>query len=542
MAFDNLVSKMPTSREERRVAKGKPAKGKQAKAGSTKATKRQRRAAQAETGKARSEAARARRAGNGTEAPSGDGGGKQYVRAKLDKGYKRLPGGAVVDAATVAKTKAAKSERKARIAGRQRLRIDRHNGTTAHCCTLFPFGVHSSSGYEGVYLGRDMLTNGEEAFFYDPFVIYRDFSGMGATNTNMLIVGQPGMGKSALVKTLLYRLGGVYGSQRFLAIVDVKSEYGVLAERLGLPVVKLTPGGSVRVNPLERRRTDGGMESQGRLMGALLSASLRRRLEPVEEVLLWAAVRDCCEASSEATLADLRRALNAPSVRALEAARLEAREAHNASQELVFATDGLLDRDLRGMFDGRSTVKVDASMPGVVLDISEVQHDSEALPLVMTAATAWLMELIVSDPTGKRKIQLLDECWRMVSFEGTARFLQASWKLGRTFGVANIAVLHKPGDLAAQADDGTATSKIAAGLVADTAVRVSFAQTREDLKVYGDVLGFSERERAEVNGLSRGESFWKIGTHTVVLDHVISKTGPEMRICDTDQAVAEAAL
>ena len=277
MAFDELVSKMPTSREARRISKGKPARHDRARGS--------RPGAHTGAGSARnvvaepSEGSAPRRAGAA---------GKGYVRAKLDKGQKRMPGGAVVDAAAAA-AKSTRGQRRAAVASRQRLRIDRHNGTTAQCCTLFPFGVHSSSGYEGVYLGRDMLTGGEEAFFYDPFVIYRDFSGMGATNTNMLIVGQPGMGKSAVVKTLLYRTGGVYGSDRFLAIVDVKSEYGVLAEELGIPVVKLTPGGSVRLNPLERRRETGGAESQERLMGALLSAALRRRLEPVEEVLLWEA-------------------------------------------------------------------------------------------------------------------------------------------------------------------------------------------------------------------------------------------------------------
>ena len=251
-------------------------------------------------------------------------------------------------------------------------------------------------------------------------------------------------------------------------------------------------------------------------------------------------MKECCGSSSEATLVDLRRTLGNPSASALETARLEPAEAHECSQKLVYATDRLLDRDLRGMFDGRSTVKVDIDTPGVVLDISDAQHDAEVLPLVMTAAIAWLQELVVSDVTGKRKIQLVDECWRMVSLEGTARFLQSSWKLGRTFGVANIAILHKPGDLAAQTDDGTATSKIAAGLPADSAVRVSFAQTRHDLAVHGDVMGFSETERREISGLSRGESLWKIGSHTAVLSHVIAPTGAEMRICDTDQAVLEA--
>ena len=72
----------------------------------------------------------------------------------------------------------------------------------------------------------------------------------------MMIFGNPGMGKSALLKTMLLRSVAIYGSERFVAIVDVKGEYTPLAEVLGLPVVKLSPGGIVRVNPLEVRTRD----------------------------------------------------------------------------------------------------------------------------------------------------------------------------------------------------------------------------------------------------------------------------------------------
>ena len=472
---------------------------------------------------------------------AGDQAGPERVarrqRAGLERGKKRLPGGRVVDASEIVSDdeRTTKERLQQHLTGRQRLKLDRHNATTAHCCSLFPFGVHSSSGYEGVYLGTDTLAFGE-AFFYDPFVSYSRFAGEGATNTNMLILGKPGVGKSALVKTLLYRTAGVYGLDRFLSVIDVKGEYTTLAEELGLPVVKLTPGGSVRVNPLEQRGSEG-TELQSRLMRALLSAVLRRSLSAVEEVLLWSAVTECCAGRAQATVKELHQALSKPSEAARTEARLSERDAAESSNELVYATGNLLNRDLRGMFDGPSTVSVDISAPGVVLDISDAQHDAEVLPLVMTAATAWLQQLVTAEGN-KLKIMLNDECWRMVAYEGTARFLQSLWKLGRSFGAANIAVLHKPSDLAAQADDGTATSKIAAGLIADTAVRVSFAQSARDLDTHGDVLGFSQREREMIVGLTRGESLWKIGNHAVALSHRIASTGPEKRICDTDQAMA----
>ena len=43
---------------------------------------------------------------------------------------------------------------------------------------------------------------------------------------------------------------------------------------------------------------------------------------------------------------------------------------------------------------------------------------------------------------------VLDEAWSLLASERTARFLQASVKLARAYGVANIAVIHRLSDLA----------------------------------------------------------------------------------------------
>ncbi len=60
--------------------------------------------------------------------------------------------------------------------------------------------------------------------------------------------------------------------------------------------------------------------------------------------------------------------------------------------------------------------------------------------------------------------------------ERTARYLQACCKLCSSYGVANISICHRISDLRSQADDGTATAKIALGLLADADTRVLFRQ------------------------------------------------------------------
>ena len=59
------------------------------------------------------------------------------------------------------------------------------------------------------------------------------------------------------------------------------------------------------------------------------------------------------------------------------------------------------------MFDGPSTVRLDPDGTGVVIDVSAVFHDRDALTLVMLAATGWL-QAVFADP-GFEAVQKFDQ-------------------------------------------------------------------------------------------------------------------------------------
>src|SRR3546814_11534546 len=101
------------------------------------------------------------------------------------------------------------------------------------------------------------------------------------------------------------------------------------------------------------------------------------------------------------------------------------------------------------MFDGRSTVPLRWDGPGVVLDLSAVPLDSDALPLVMVAAAGWFQQIMACP--GPQRLQILDEAWALLGNRHTASYLQTSFKLGRTYGVANPCIPHRASDLVAQA-------------------------------------------------------------------------------------------
>jgi hypothetical protein len=416
---------------------------------------------------------------------------------------------------------------------RSRLRLPRHRGTTAHLGSAYPFQAGPGLGPNGVFLGTDVLAGGA-GFAYDPFELY----GAGAlTNPNMLFAGEPGVGKSAAAKTFIYRSVGVFG--RWVAIADPKGEYLPLAEALGLTVVRLHPGGRDRLNPLDRQLPagppgNGEMAAhQAATVEALLGSVLHRELAPLEDAAVgWAVGHLARSRVTSPTLADLAAVLGDPPLELAEQARLQPAELAREVSPVTYGLGKLLDRSLRGMFDGTTTVRLDPSGPGMVLDLSAVHHDPEALTLVMIAATSWLQSVLTA-PDGPRRLQVLDEAWCLLHCERTSRYLQACWKLCRAYGVANVAIVHRLSDLRSQADDGTAAAKLSMGLLADTQTRVLFRQSVDQLTDAQSLLGLTSTEAQLLSRLCRGRALWKVADHTAVVQHLIARR--EWPFCDTDQ-------
>jgi type IV secretory pathway VirB4 component len=428
------------------------------------------------------------------------------------------------------------------MGSRPTLRLPWHRGTTAHLSSLYPFSVQGSMGWRGSYIGLDVLAGGSE-FCWDPFEAY---SAGQVTNPNCWILGEPGNGKSALVKTLLWRMAAIWGTGprgRFVAIADPKGEYVPLAERLGMPVIRLSPGGSTRLNPLaDGPSTDEPLDKRvlrrAEMVAALVATVLDRPLTQLEDAALFAAVEHLTtlttgsrtHARGGPDLTDVAQLVADPP----EALQRRLRRGPSDSAEVVapvlYAMDKLLTRSLRGMFDGPSSIDVDWTGPGLVVDLSAVPIDSEALPLVMVAAAGWLSQLMTTP--GPQRVQVLDEAWALLANRHTASYLQSCFKLGRTYGVANICIAHRPSDLGAQADDGTATAKIAAGLLADSATKILLRQAPDQLERAQQAFGLTEPERQIVAQLSRGRALWKVGGRTAVVHHVVG--AHEVDLVDTD--------
>ena len=430
------------------------------------------------------------------------------------------------------------------LTGRRRgLRLARHRATTAHVPALYPFHCSDGIGVRGIYVGEE-LSGGGAPWCFDPFQLYTD--GV-ITSPNVLVLGAIGSGKSTAVKTFLYRSVGLLGSPggqpRWCAILDPKGEYGPLADALGLARLNLYPGGPTRLNPLDagpQMTSIGELRTRRtQMVGALAAAVLNRELRPLEDAALGWAIDTVTVDGRQGrgpTLGDVVDLLVTPTAAMVDKAQADTvRDLARDVIDLRYGLARLLDGQLRGMFDGPSTERVDGNARGVVIDLSAVHQDADALTVVMIAATGWLQSLLAQPETGTvpRRIQVLEEIWALLGSERVAKYFQSCQKLARAYGVANVSVAHRLADLRAQADDGTAAAKIAAGILADTQTQILFRQPADQIAELTQLLGLSSHEAQLLPTLSQGHALWRVGDIRAVVRHRLG--GTERAMCDTDQ-------
>jgi type IV secretory pathway VirB4 component len=402
-----------------------------------------------------------------------------------------------------------------------------HRCTTRHGQAIYPFVSAGGLGGRGVYIGRD---SGGAAFCYDPWALY----GEGALDDpNVIVLGKLGQGKSALVKTLLWRMV-LFGRRAF--VLDVKREYGPLCDALGVRAISLVPGAGVRVNPLASRPEE---HAQLELLRAVTVAAAGGPLTQLEAGALREALRVVrTRGTGEPTLPEVAAVLFSPvddmarqlstSVAALAA---DARRAALALQDLC-------EGPLRGMFDGPTTPGLDLDAKLLVLDLHAVR-DSPAVGILMACASAWISALLARTaerPGRERLINVADESWKIVQHTGLGEWFQSNFKLARQFGVMNLVVLHKLADLQAAGDEGSRAARIAEGLVADASTRIVYHQDESQVPLTRSLLGLSESEARLISMLSAGQALWRVGTRSFIVAHHRSRI--ETRLTDTDAGMS----
>jgi type IV secretory pathway VirB4 component len=413
-----------------------------------------------------------------------------------------------------------------------------HQVTTAHFQAVYPAVAEAGLGSQGVYIGRDMHGG---SFVYDPWILYA----RGVLNdANTLVIGRPDFGKSSLSKTWLSR-SRVFGRRG--EIVDLKGEYEPLVRALGGTILRLTPGGRTRLNPLTRI---GRRELREGLLEAIARAMLDRPLSQAEAIGLSAGLEeadrrhDGAEVCIPDVIDELRRPTNALADRLgtdIGAVREELREVALALQRLCHGP-------LRGMFDGPTTAGEEVfDAPVISLDLSEITEGIAAVNLpiaiAMVCAVAFLDAKRIERSDRARQsgrelektIRINDEAWRALPIAGLGDYYQAAFKLSRKTGVQHWLVLHRISDLRAAGDQGTRQQRLAEGLLADASTTIVYRQHAQEIPLTADTLGLSQTERDLIGTLEQGVALWRAGGRSFEIRHLLSDL--EWELIDTDQAM-----
>ncbi|OEV13231.1 type VI secretion protein [Streptomyces nanshensis] len=424
---------------------------------------------------------------------------------------------------------------------------------------LYPWLHGASLPPVGAYIGWSTLTR--QAFSAHPAVWVEE--GL-VTNPNLMITGIPGSGKSATIKALCFRLMA-FGHPVLIA-GDVKGEYSALARHLGVEPVRLGPGRSGRLNPLDAGPL-GSLESTRdaavakvqraevhrrrlTLLQALLELHLKRPVTPVEQEALDVAVRETTgELHGQSrlvtpTLPQVHAVLKDPTPAMAHELRIRGEEIQLAREQMASlraALGRMITGHLSGLFDQQTSISLDWDAPIQTIDVSALSaYGDEVIAMVLTCVSSWAQAAL--DRAGGRPwIVVRDELWRQLRSGGAAmaRKIDSDLRLSRADGVMDILATHRLSDLEAVGDAGSEASGIARELISSCETRIQLHQDTWPLSVIREAVGLTSAECALISSWNgqRGRALWKLGqgsSHAVQL--VLSPL--EQRLFHTDERMA----
>jgi hypothetical protein len=441
--------------------------------------------------------------------------------------------------------------------------------TTTQLCGLFPFVAGSGTPTAGTPVGRHQLWG--EVVCLDPLAWLR--AGL-VTNPGMFVLGQPGTGKSALVKRLV--TGSVAFGTKVLILGDTKPDYTPLVRHLGGQVIRIGRGLD-RINPLDAGPLGAALrqmtgpdaqqlwwEIRSRRLALLMAlATLIRgeRISNAEEVVLGRAIDLLDERNhgpAEPTVADVLAVIEQGPDTLRSAARADSPHRYqDRVADLVFTLDLLCTGSLAGVFDGATSQPIDLDAPAVSVDISAVRAAGDKL-LTAAMLCTWSYGFGCVDAASalaglgaaprRSYLGVMDELWRALrGAPGLVEHADSLTRLNRARGMAHIMITHSLADLDALATEEDRAK--ARGFMDRSAITVLAGLPPRELARVSEITLLTGPEQALVASWSAPESYQPGARHPGRGKYLIKTgerlgipvqltlVGPEHELYDTDQAI-----
>ena len=102
---------------------------------------------------------------------------------------------------------------------------------------------------------------------------------------------------------------------------------------------------------------------------------------------------------------------------------VDAEEVQAWGLDVALALDRLVDGDLAGMFDGPTTDGIDLDASLIVFDLSRIDRNSVAMPILMAVVGVWLEHTWLR-PDRCKRILLVEEAWHIIDSPSVAKLFQ----------------------------------------------------------------------------------------------------------------------
>jgi hypothetical protein len=446
-----------------------------------------------------------------------------------------------------------------------------YQGTTTQVCGLYPYVAGSGTPAAGTPVGRHQLWG--EVVCLDPLAWLR--AGL-VTNPGEFVLGQPGVGKSTLIKRQI--TGAVATGTRVLVLGDTKPDYTMLTEHLGGQVIRIGRGID-RINPLDAgplgaalRRMSGpdaqalSWEVRSRRLSLLMALCTLVRgtaITNAEEVILGRAIDLLVERSPAAqpTITDVLDVLGKGPDTVRAAARTDTPAAfQDGAAGLIFTLDLLCTGSLAGVFDGPTTRPIDLDAPAVSVDISRVGAAGDKL-LTAAMLCTWAYGFGVVDAAAALADQdiaprrsymgVMDELWRALrGAPGLVEYADSLTRLNRAKGMSSVMITHSLADLDALATEEDRAK--ARGFIERSAITVMGGLPPRELARVHEITPLTGPEMELVTSWSAPDS-WQPGARhpgrgkylikageRLGIPVELSLVGAEYALYDTDQAIRAA--
>ncbi|GAA3920885.1 hypothetical protein [Microbacterium invictum] len=424
--------------------------------------------------------------------------------------------------------------------------VPAHQATSQHIAGIYPFVADAGLGHAGPIVGVDL--NADALWHFSPWDAYADTSDRGTFSTNVLVLGAYRSGKSATVKTLVTR--SIAFGHCAVVPSDAKGEWVAVAEAIpGGTVIRLGGGTTARLNPLDRgpRRTSATDEQHEQMVKQRRIATLislvqmalgGTRLTAVEHAAIHDALHRCITATRDMpTLRGVYEQLGI--IVADQAGDFRLAE---AAVQPRFVLRRFVDGDLSGLFEDESTVSFDEQAPIVVVDTSELFARGDLVAqLTQVCTTAWI-QAVVSDRSARRtRYVIREEGWRDMTSLASLQMYQQWLKLSRHYGISNIVILHKMGDLDAVGEADSQERNLAYSIVGDIENKFIFRSNHQEQQALGQRLNMPAPHVEMARQLRKGEFIAYVGQYSYLVDCFSTSTPWEFDLFQTDDALSPGA-